>query len=557
MKKSFLAIIILALLLMPTALATGNVKINDFSSNVTNGTIPVHTRFTANVTGNITYWRWSFINIGTGATTVSGANITTHHNFGKVGVYNVTLFVYGPEGSDTLTKVAYVTANADTSDKSVASFSASPTTGKAPLKVTFTDKSSGTPTSWSWNFGDGSTSAEKNPVHNYSAAGNYTVNMTVTNQNGIDSKTQEIIVQGEPGQEKVIPVADFSSDVASGYAPLNVQFTDLSKNANSWNWDFGDGTNSAEQGPAHIYSSPGNYTVTLTANNENGNSSKTAVISVLQGTSDGSSDSSNSGDNGGSSDSDNDESSHRSHHSSGGSGGGGAGVSPELQSNVEVKEISQAFIASGKTVKFEFSKNATPVVNVSFSSEKTAGKTTAIAEMLKGKSTLVSELPSDEIYKSINIWVGSSGFATPKNIKNAVICFKVEKDWLQNNSLDESSIILNRYNDTKWDKLQTSQSGKDDRYIYFTAQTPAFSSFAITGTAAAKEAVNATEFTTPKIGSLEQKNESETSKAEQTPEQTQSSNKSESGGAKTPGFEIVSSVLCLLGVLLYKRRQTE
>lgn len=176
MKKSLLTIIILALLLMPTALATGNIKINDFSSNVTNGTIPVHTRFTANVTGNITYWRWSFINIGTGATTVSGANITTHHNFGKVGVYNVTLFVYGPEGSDTLTKVAYVTANADTSDKLVASFSASPTTGKAPLKVTFTDKSSGTPTSWSWNFGDGSTSAEKNPVHNYSAAGNYTVN---------------------------------------------------------------------------------------------------------------------------------------------------------------------------------------------------------------------------------------------------------------------------------------------------------------------------------------------------------------------------------------------
>ena len=394
MKKCFLTIILLFLLLMPTALADGTVKINDFSSNVTNGTISVHTRFIANVTGNITYWRWYFVNMGTGATTVSGTNITTHHNFGKVGVYNVTLFVYGPEGNDTLTKVAYVTANADTSDLPVASFSASPTTGKAPLRVTFTDESRGTPTSWAWNFGDGGTSAENNPAHNYSAAGNYTVNMTVTNKNGMDSKTQEIIVQGEPGQEKVLPVADFSSNVASGYVPLDVQFTDLSKSANSWNWDFGDGANSAEQSPAHTYSSPGNYTVTLTASNENGTSPKTAVISVLQGISDGS-DSSDSDDSSDSSDSSSEESSHSSHHSSGGSGGGVSGGSPEPQSNVEVKELSQTFIASGKPVKFEFSKNATPVVNVSFDSEKTAGKTTAIAEMLKGKSTLVSELPSD------------------------------------------------------------------------------------------------------------------------------------------------------------------
>ena len=47
--------------------------------------------------------------------------------------------------------------------------------------------------------------------------------------------------------------------------------------------------------------------------------------------------------------------------------------------------------------------------------------------MLKEKSTLVSGLPSDEVYKSLNIWVGNSGFATPKNIEKAVICFKVEK----------------------------------------------------------------------------------------------------------------------------------
>jgi PGF-pre-PGF domain-containing protein len=51
--------------------------------------------------------------------------------------------------------------------------------------------------------------------------------------------------------------------------------------------------------------------------------------------------------------------------------------------------------------------------------------------MLKGKSTLVLELPSGEVYKSFNIWVGNAGFATSNNIENSVICFKVEKSWIQ------------------------------------------------------------------------------------------------------------------------------
>jgi len=118
MRKYLLPMILLVLFLMPTALAAGNVKINDFSANVTNGTIPLHTRFTGDVTGNITIWRWIFVNEGTGATTFSGANITTHHNFGKPGVYDVTLKVWGPDGNDTLTKTAYVNATAVTAEPS-------------------------------------------------------------------------------------------------------------------------------------------------------------------------------------------------------------------------------------------------------------------------------------------------------------------------------------------------------------------------------------------------------------------------------------------------------
>jgi YVTN family beta-propeller protein len=77
----------------------------------------------------------------------------------------------------------------------VAAFSISPLFGKAPLNVTFTDKTTGTPTVWDWNFGDGTNSTHQNPAHIYSKTGTYTVNLTVSNANGTSSKTSEIDVK--------------------------------------------------------------------------------------------------------------------------------------------------------------------------------------------------------------------------------------------------------------------------------------------------------------------------------------------------------------------------
>ena len=96
-----------------------------------------------------------------------------------------------------------------------------------------------------------------------------------------------------------------------------------------------------------------------------------------------------------------------------------------------MKELSQIFIKSGSPVKFDLAKNATSIVYVSFDSKKTVGKTTTIVEMLKNKSTLTPDAPTDEVYKYLNIWVGNSGYGTEKNIENAVVCFKVEKSWIQ------------------------------------------------------------------------------------------------------------------------------
>nr|WP_321416630.1 alpha/beta fold hydrolase [uncultured Methanomethylovorans sp.] len=76
------------------------------------------------------------------------------------------------------------------------------------------------------------------------------------------------------------PVANFTTNVTTGFAPLTVQFTDLSTNAISWKWDFGDGTSSTEQDPVHIYTKEGSYTVSLNSSNSIGYSTKQTTIAV-------------------------------------------------------------------------------------------------------------------------------------------------------------------------------------------------------------------------------------------------------------------------------------
>jgi PGF-pre-PGF domain-containing protein len=197
---------------------------------------------------------------------------------------------------------------------------------------------------------------------------------------------------------------------------------------------------------------------------------------------------------------------------------------------------------------------------VSFDSKKTAGKTTTIIETLKGKSTLVSELPSGEIYKSSNIWVGNSGFATPKNIENAVVFFKVEKSWIQDQKIDQSSITLNRYNDTKWNSLPTSLLSEDDKYVYFTAETPGFSPFTITGKMTASGAGiqpatgNKTQPASVNETQTKLNTENTAANVEQIPEQKQSPKTSGKGNTSISGFDMVCGMVSLLAVFLHKRK---
>lgn len=150
-----------------------------------------------------------------------------------------------------------------------ADFTASVTGGCTPLFVQFSDQSTGNPTEWSWDLGNGTKPAQKNPGVIYTDPGTYTIKLVVKNSTGIDSvvKTAYISVYAKP-------IIDFSATPKSGCYPLLVKFTDKtnpgSGTSQSWFWDFGDGLNSTDQNPEHVYKITDTFSVTLRVTNSDG-----------------------------------------------------------------------------------------------------------------------------------------------------------------------------------------------------------------------------------------------------------------------------------------------
>jgi gliding motility-associated-like protein len=150
-----------------------------------------------------------------------------------------------------------------------ADFNSSTSGGCAPLIVKYTDSSTGNPTSWKWDLGNGTTSVLQNPSVVYFDPGTYTVKLVIRNAFGVDSITrvQYITVYSSP-------VINFDASAVTGCFPLKTKFSDLSLPGsgviNSWKWDFGDGNFSDEQNPEHIYTSIGDFNVSLRAVNNLG-----------------------------------------------------------------------------------------------------------------------------------------------------------------------------------------------------------------------------------------------------------------------------------------------
>jgi chitodextrinase len=172
----------------------------------------------------ISSYSWTFCDGGT--STVAAPS----HLYAAAVTYTVSLTVTGPGGSDTQTRSNYVTVSATTP---VAQFTGAPTKGKAPQVVGFTNASTGSITSYAWDFGDGTTSTTANPNKTYSASGVYTVALTVTGPGGSNTKTQTNYV-------KVTPRAKFSASATTGVAPLIFRRRIHRRRRHRLRLDFGD-----------------------------------------------------------------------------------------------------------------------------------------------------------------------------------------------------------------------------------------------------------------------------------------------------------------------------
>jgi PKD repeat protein len=231
-----------------------------FSVANTDGCAPYEVQFIDQSTANTTGWSWTFEG-GTPATSTDQNPVVTYAN---PGTFDVSLTVSNAAGENTVLQEDYVTVGL----APTAGFTSNYTLGDTNANFTSTSSNAD---SYSWDFGDGNSSDEENPGHDFGADGVYTVSLTVTNECGTDTFTEIVTVVTAPS-------ADFEADMTNACLPVEVQFSDLSSaNTTGWSWTFEGGTpvTSTDQNPLVTYSVAGTYEVTLEVSNAAGTNTMT------------------------------------------------------------------------------------------------------------------------------------------------------------------------------------------------------------------------------------------------------------------------------------------
>lgn len=204
---------------------------------------------------NTTSGTWQYLwNFGDGT---SSTLMEPHqHTYANYGNYQVSLIAYSPFCSDTTSlNITFVPP------VPIAHYEPSYASGCQPLTVNFSNQSLFA-TNYLWDFGDGNSSNEINPIYTYSTTGSYTVTLIATGPGGQDSYNA--------GSIDVFPnaTAYFTVSPSVVFIPeQGVQCFNLSQNANSYLWSFGDGITATDESPKHFYTSEGEYDIQLIANN--------------------------------------------------------------------------------------------------------------------------------------------------------------------------------------------------------------------------------------------------------------------------------------------------
>ena len=223
--------------------------------------------------GTIVSYAWDF---GDGTTSTEES---PNYAFTGAGDFDVTLEVTDSHNlTASITRPIQVSAGG----APTAVFDFAPATPSPGVPVQFTDQSTddGTIVAWDWDFGDGGTSSEQNPIHTFATLDTFTVTLTVTDSDGAQNSMNQLLATGLGTP----PTAAFSFVPAPPVLGTATQFVDESTDPDnpivSWDWDFGDGGTSTDRNPAHVFSAPGPVDVTLTVTDQSGNSDTLTIAGI-------------------------------------------------------------------------------------------------------------------------------------------------------------------------------------------------------------------------------------------------------------------------------------
>ncbi|MFC1720145.1 PKD domain-containing protein [Pseudomonadota bacterium] len=216
--------------------------------------------------GNVTAWNWNF---GDGGN-ASGSQ--TSHSFSGTGNYSVTVSVTDNKGSSSSSSKNVSVAATPVNVDPVANFSFNCN----QLACTFDARSSSDPdgniTVWAWNFGDGSSASGSQTTHSFGGDGSYAVTLTVSDSAGAkNSRSRNLSVSQSAEQANQNPTSGFSFNCNDTQCAFNAAASsDPDGTLIAWTWTFGDGSGAAGEQQTHDFSAEGNYTVTLTVEDDNG-----------------------------------------------------------------------------------------------------------------------------------------------------------------------------------------------------------------------------------------------------------------------------------------------
>lgn len=228
-------------------------------------TVSVDGSDSSDTDGTIASYAWDF---GDGSTATGS---TASHTYSQAGTYDVTLSVTDDDGArGSTTQQVSVTAPAVNAPPAAA-FEVTTAGLSATFDSTGSSDSDGTIAGYRWDFGDGTSSQQANPTHTYATAGDYTVVLTVTDDDGAtDSASRSVTVTAPPPANEP-PTAAFTSSTEGLTVQLDASSSsDTDGTLASYSWDFGDGTGGNGVTVAHTYAEAGTYQVSLTVVDDGG-----------------------------------------------------------------------------------------------------------------------------------------------------------------------------------------------------------------------------------------------------------------------------------------------